>query len=406
MKFNFALFILFLTIFIDLLGFGIVIPILPNYSREIGASDVMVGVIMMVFSLMQFLFTPIWGKLSDRYGRRPVIVISIIISTFAYLVFSQAISIPIMILSRALSGIGSGNISAAQAYISDITPSHKRAQSMGLIGAAFGLGFSIGPFIGGIIKTELGFEYVGFIVAGLCLVNLALALVFLPESLKLKGKSPFRIQESLIPVRSFIGIYYEKGKRELFMIYFIFTFAFLMFQSTAALLWYDEYHYKEKQIAYIFSFIGISTALVQGLLVGIMAKKFGEATLIFSGNLLFMVCLFLIPYVPLGYFIPLELLLLFGMALGNGMSWPSSLSVLSKMTEPHLQGQTLGLFQSFGSLARVFGPLLGGFLYSKGHSLPYIFGAVLVISNLFLVMRVSKNLKLKKQQTESLEDVH
>lgn len=404
MKRNSALAILFITIFIDLLGFGIVIPILPNYCREIGASKFMVGVIMAVFSLMQFLFTPFWGKLSDKYGRRPIIIISTLISTIAYLVFSYAVTIPLMILSRAFSGMGSGNISAAQAYISDITPPEKRAQSMGLIGAAFGLGFSIGPFLGGIIKAELGFEYIGYIVAGLCVLNFVLAMFLLPESLKEKSTKPFRLAESMVPVDKYVQVMKTPGKRELFLIYFIFTLAFLMFQSTAAMLWSDEYHYDDKEVSYIFSFIGISTAIIQGVLVGIMNKRFSEFSLIRTGNIIFMISLLLVPFIPGNLFVPLGLVVLFGMALGNGMAWPSSLSVLSKMTDKHQQGQTLGLFQSFGSVGRVVGPLIGGALYEFGTVWPYVAGSVIIIANLVLVKYVAAHFMTRRQQLESAED--
>src|SRR6185369_8150455 len=183
--------VIFITILIDMLGFGIIIPILPIFSKELGAANYEVGLIAMSFPVMNFIFAPFWGSLSDRYGRRPVILVSVLLTGLAYLLFSQTVNLWLLILSRTLSGIGSANLSVAQAYIADITKPEERAKSMGFIGAAFGLGFIIGPTVGGYLKSISAtgqVDWVGYVAAGLCLVNFIMAYFFLPESLKTRVK--------------------------------------------------------------------------------------------------------------------------------------------------------------------------------------------------------------------------
>lgn len=379
--------ILFLTIFIDLLGFGIIIPILPNYAEELGASEFMIGVIAAVFSLMQFVFTPIWGTLSDQKGRRPMMLISIAITCIAYLLFSQATTLWLLIISRCLAGLGSGNISVAQAYIADITPPEQRAKSMGMIGAAFGLGFIFGPPAGGLIMEYWGIMYVGLICGALCLINLVLAFFVLPESL---GEKIQARKINILPVKDFVKVLSSGGPRELFLINFIYITAFFTFQITATLLWDDKYGFGDKEIGYLFAFIGICTAVMQGGLVGFFTRVFGEFRLLTIGTYMLMFCLLVISFIPEAYFIPFELIILLFLAIANGMVGPSSLSLLSAMTDKHEQGRRLGLFQSFGSMARVIGPLMAGMLYGINMHLPYLVGAALLLVNVFLCYNIKK----------------
>lgn len=179
--------VIFITVFIDLVSFGIVIPLLPFYAQNFGASGVVIGLLLSVFSLMSFIFMPLWGRLSDRYGRRPILLITIGGSFIAYLLFSTSFSLWMLFLSRILAGISNANISVAQAYISDVTTVENRSKGMGMIGAAFGLGFIFGPLISGVFSTDyfgdMKYALPGYIAAGLCLVNLISAYFLLPESL-------------------------------------------------------------------------------------------------------------------------------------------------------------------------------------------------------------------------------
>ncbi len=379
--------VLFLTIFIDLLGFGIVFPILPNYAREIGIDEALIGFFVFAFAITQFWATPFWGSLSDKIGRRPVILISTIINTIAYFSFGFANSFALIIISRILSGFGSGNISAAQAYIVDITPPEKRAKSMGMIGAAFGLGFIFGPPLGGLIKTYLGMEYVGFLTSALCLLNFVLAYFILPESLQVKdAKRPLQ----LIPFIPIFKAIAKKGTNIVLGIGFIYTMAFFMFNITANMIWKDKFNFSDLGIAYVFSFIGICTVITQLLLVGWFSRRFKEITLLSVGTLLVGLSLLALCLVPADHFIPYELIILAVLSVANGMVRPTCLSVLSKLTPRNEQGQAMGVFHSVGSVAMGIGPLLAAPLYSWGWQLyiPYTVGGILLIANVLIIFRL------------------
>ncbi len=376
---NSPLLALFITIFIDLLGFGLIIPILPTFSKELGASDLQIGLIAGVYSLMNFIFAPLWGTLSDRIGRRPVILFSICITGFAYLLFANINGLLILLLSRVLAGIGSANISAAQAYISDITTPENRAKNMGMIGAAFGLGFIFGPPVGGFLKSTYGIGMVGYVAAILCIINLVMAYFSLPESIKEKNKSK---KFTFKPISELARELRKPIISELFTINFIFIAAFSMMQITAALLWREQYGLDEKQIGYMFMYIGILSAIIQGGLVGKLTKTFGEKKLLIYGNVLMMIGLALIPFAPKELFLVVELVALAIIALANGCLTPSITSLLSQTADKKEQGQVLGLNQSFGSLARVVGPAVGGLLYGLNYHSPYLMAAALMIISL------------------------
>lgn len=391
--FKSAKFILFLTIFIDLLGFGIVIPILPNYVKDMTHSNFMVGMPVTLFALSQFFFTPVWGSLSDKYGRRPIILISLLISTVAYIVFSFSTGIVILLFARVLSGIGSGNISAAQAYISDITEPKDRAKSMGLIGAAFGLGFIFGPPIGGFLMEDFGFASIGWFCAGLCVLNLALAYFFLKESIKEK-RTEIRI--NILPIKDYKYVFSQPLLAMIMCIGFIYVAGFFLFQIPSTMLWKEHYRFSDKEIGLIFTFIGISTAIVQGGLIGVFNKWFGERKLIFWGNILLGLSVVGIPFVSYEYFIPLELLLLFMLAVANGFVGPSALSIVSQIAPEKEKGLVMGIYQSFGSLARASGPIIGSSLYGFDFRVPYVAALVIYALNALLVFFFLRKLALRR----------
>ncbi|MCU0419489.1 MAG: MFS transporter [Cyclobacteriaceae bacterium] len=384
------LFVLFITIFIDLLGFGIVIPILPIFSKELGAADYQVGLIAAIFPVMNFLFAPFWGTLSDRHGRRPIILISVCITCIAYMVFGLSTSLVVLFLSRLLSGIGSANFSVAQAYIADVTPPQERAKAMGLMGAAFGLGFIFGPVLGGYLKSisPAGHvDLVGYVSAAFCVLNLVLAYFLLPESLKeLKKEAPFNF-------RVITGIRHELRKdsiRELMIIQFIFILAFMLMQLSCSLLWDEVHGLSEKHIGYTFAFIGLTTAIIQGTLVGGMVRWLGERKLLVYGAWLMVVGLLILPFVDRAWFVPVELLGLAIVALANGCLTPSISSLLSKYAQPNEVGQTLGISQSFGSLARAVGMGLSGLLYGVDFHLPFVVGAGLMVLTLWFIRHLQQ----------------
>lgn len=376
------LLILFLTIFIDLMGFGIFIPVVPIYARELNASDALVGDTGALFSLMMFIFTPVWGVMSDRYGRRPIILAAIGLSALSYVMFAHATTLFLLIASRMLTGIGSGNITAAQAYITDITPPEGRAKAMGLIGAAFGLGFIFGPPMGSFIYMHFGIEWVGYSAAIICALNLIAVWLYLPESLKEKvhGRAI-----TVKPVGGAIRALKDQRFRDLYLISFIFITAFSMMQMTIALFWTDDYGLDKEQIGWMFAAVGLASAIVQGGMIGWLQKTFGERRLMIFGCLSLAVGLGMIAFIPQSLFLPLNIVSIALLALGNGCLNPTILSQLSKNAGQREQGEVLGLNQSFGSLARIVGPALGGRLYGWHHALPYIGSGLIMLGALFYV---------------------
>lgn len=368
--------ILFITIFLDLVGFGIIIPILPIYAQELGAEGWLIGMITGVFAFMQFLFAPFWGNLSDRIGRKPVLLASIGIMAFSYLIFAQADNIALLLLSRILAGIGAANISTANAFISDITPPQDRSKNFGIVGAAFGLGFIFGPPIGGLLKDHFGIEMVGYASAGLSFANLVLAFLLLPESLKEKSRDQKLVPN---PLGELKNIWHRIKIRSFLISNFVFLSAFSMMHITASLLWEEKYGLSESEIGYVFAFIGVAVALVQGTLIGPLTKRLGEKKLYVSGSLLMAVGLLAMPFVPVALFVPLELLALAIIALGNGFFTPTVSSLISQQAQAKEQGKVLGLLQSVGSLSRMVGPLLGGLLYDFSFFAPYVAAAALML---------------------------
>jgi DHA1 family tetracycline resistance protein-like MFS transporter len=394
--------LLFLTIFIDLLGFGIVIPILPNYIKVLTGNDYWVGITVAVFSLMQFFATPLLGGLSDRYGRRPVLLITLAVNVAGYLMLSQASTLIFLLSARALNGFASGNISVAQAYIIDVTPPEKRAKAMGLIGAAFGMGFIFGPPAGGLIMANFGFEWVGYFAAMLCALNLVPAFLFLKESLHEKNlDSPIRV----VPVKDYQKAFKVPVVRQLFFINFFYITAFFLFQVCSTLFWDEHFGLNAKERGYTFAFLGVCTAIVQILLVGIMSKKIGDNKLMIGCNIAMGMIIICLGLVPRDGFIPWELMLIFFMALANGPVGPSSLSILSQNSNKREQGKIVGLYQSFSSLARVTGPLVGTSLYAESYLYPFIAGGVLMFLNAFLAARLVQELKKPKAHMGVVENM-
>lgn len=395
--------ILFLTIFIDLLGFGIIIPILPNLAKTMASAspiginpDIAVGLVAAVFSIIQFLFAPLFGALSDRVGRRPIILGSILVNALGYLLFGFAGSFLVLLLARVVSGFGSANISAAQAYIADITDAKDRAKKMGIIGAAFGLGFVFGPPLGGWLfsagnHTEYGgMIFVGLFTAALCLINFILAFVLLPESntsmggVKRKPKDTFKgmVQAWSIEI---VG--------ELLLINFIYISAFSMMQINAAVLWKEHYYLSPKAIGNIFGVIGVFSAIVQGGLIGFFQKKIGLNKMLLWGCPIAGLGLTIIPMPSLEWFYPVQIFAIFLLAIGNGLLMPSINSMVSLHSPADAQGKMLGILQSMGSLARTVGPLASGFLYASYFRLPYIAGGALMLVTFLLALILVRKLK-------------
>jgi DHA1 family tetracycline resistance protein-like MFS transporter len=355
--------VIFTTVFIDLVGFGIVIPVLPFYAEgtRFNATPRMVGLLFASYSVMQLIFSPILGRLSDKYGRRSVLLISILGTGMGFLILGFANTLFMLFVGRILDGITGGNISTAQAYIADITTKEDRAKGMGLIGAAFGLGFVFGPAIGGIL-SRWGVEVPFLFAAGLCFANALLLYFTLPETVT--PDHPARV--SAAGGRGFSQLIESlKNPRLGFVltIYFLFIVAFSIMTTSFSLFAMFRFGYDAQHTGYLFAYVGILAVIVQGGLIGRLVKRFGELPLVITGALLFAGSLFAVPFVGPQTGGLLALLIGGGLfSIGNSLSAPSLTSLASKSVGAADQGSVLGVTQSVASLARAVGPTLAALL--------------------------------------------
>ena len=363
--------IIFVTVFIDLLGFGIIIPLLPFYAESFGANAFTIGLLGTSYSLMQFLFSPIWGRWSDKIGRKPIILIGLLGSCLSYFTLAVAASLPLVFLARIIGGIAGANIPTAQAYIADVTTSENRAKGMGLVGAAFGMGFVFGPALGGVL-SRIGPSTPMWCASALCLANFLAAWAFLPES-----RTPAPHAETLGRLAAFHRAVAHPQLLLLLALYFVVTVSFSGFEATFALFTERRFGFTAATIGLVFTFIGVILAVVQGVLVGRVVKHVGEARLISAATLLIAISLGLVPYSGT---VPLLMVTLGGLAAGMGFNGPSLSSMVSKVSDPNDQGGVLGLASSLASLGRVIGPAWGGFLFDRfGMTMPYLSAAAIML---------------------------
>ncbi len=405
-----SVFVVFLTVFIDLIGFGIVLPLLPIYSRNFGASDIAVGAIVASYSLMQFVFAPIWGRLSDRIGRRPVLLVSTLGAVISYAGFGYGstmtgtTALAVILASRCFAGICGANITVAQAYIADITPREHRSKRMGLIGMAFGLGFVFGPIIGS-QALKLGLFGPGFVAAGFCAINFLFALFMLPESRRAESapaaQRPRFSQWTHVMRRPTIGL--------LIVLFFLATFCFASFETTLGLMVLENFKLDVVRnagtVTALFAFCGIASAFSQGGPIGRLIKKLGEPKLIAVSLVMMAVSLSLMPFIhgdgPLSWGVLVTkpgvpwiqlLLVLALLAIGSGLTRPPLFGMLSILTPENEQGETLGVAQSAGSLARIAGPLYAGSLFHLHPSLLYLScGAISLLAAVVAWQRLGRS---------------
>lgn len=372
MKNKASLSIIFLTIFIDLMGFGILIPILPTFaSKELGISDFGIGTIVAVFSLMQFIFNPMMGKLSDRIGRRPVILATQLMTVIAYLIFAVSNSFLLLFFSRMLAGLGGSNIGVAQAYIADITPREERAKGMGVIGAAFGLGFVFGPIIGALL-AKYGYHVAGLGSAFFTSSAFVFTYFKLPESLKERRKEG-KIKIKLFDLDFAKQILSNPSIGFLIILFFFIIFSIANIYGTFAILGYKFYGFTDQQNGILFGITGLVGAGIQAGLIRFLSKKLSDKTIVMMGILFMAIGLGLLPYG--GNFTGVAIVISI-MAIGSGILQPIIPSMISKYTPEHQQGATLGFSQSVSAFARVLGPLWGGFSFDiLGYQFPFLTGA-------------------------------
>jgi multidrug resistance protein len=365
------LMIVFVTVFIDLLGFGIIIPLLPFYAETFGAHAFTVAMLSTSFSLMQFIFAPIWGRLSDRIGRRPIIVFGLLGSCLSYLAFGLATSLTALFAARVFAGIAGANIPTAQAVIADITTPENRAKGMGLVGAAFGLGFIFGPAIGGYL-SQFGYATPAFFASALSLANFTAAWFLLPETLKPEHRAIERVGR-LDALRAALA---RPHLPLLLLIGFLVVAAFSGFESTFALFAERQYGFGAESIGYVFAFVGVVLVIVQGFLVGRTVKVIGEHHVVPISLAIVAIGLLMIP----GTQTVASLLMANGvLAVGMGFNSPALMALISRYTAAEDQGGVLGLTQSLNSLARIVGPMWGGYAFDHiGIGVPYVSSAAVM----------------------------
>lgn len=381
--------VLFLVVVIDLIGFGLIIPLLPFYGEYFQASPFVVGLLMASYSLAQFIAAPFWGRLSDRIGRRPVLLISLAGATVTYIWLGLADELWVLFAARFAGGFMAGNISAAFAYVADITTRENRARGMGVVGAAFGLGFIIGPAIGGILAGSdphhADFQSPAFAAAGLSAVALAFGLFMLKESLSDSVRARLAARPGSTRIQQFRDTVNKPNMRLLLALSFLSIFTFAGIEATFALWSRRQFGWGPEQNGYLFALIGLLNAGLQGGMIGRMAKHFGEANLLLQGAVALAFGIALIPFATnLWLLIAAMMIATYGFSVIS----PALNSLISLQTGDEDQGGMMGVTRSATTMARVAGPIWAGWMFSTfGMDWPYFGGACVMMVVVGLVIR-------------------
>lgn len=371
------LFSILLVVFIDLLGFSLILPLLPYYAETFNASEFVTGLLIAVYALMQLIGAPILGRLSDRYGRRPILLISVFGTFLGFLLLGFANALWILFAARILDGITGGNLSVAQAYISDVTDAKNRAKGLGLIGAAFGVGFIIGPVTGGVL-SQYGYNVPAFVAAGLALFNFILIYAWLPESLTKEKREPLGEQKKpSITLDALIAALKRPFTGSLLITRFFFSLAFAIFQTIFSLYALAKFNLTARDTGFVLTYVGVLSVFVQGFLVGRLTNRFREDHLITASVALMAVSLLGWALVPSVFWL---LVVLTPTAISGGILNTLLSSTLTKAVAPQEIGGILGLSASVESSTRIIAPILGGALLEKvGTWSPGAFGAVVMV---------------------------
>jgi DHA1 family tetracycline resistance protein-like MFS transporter len=373
---------IFLIVFIDLLGFGLILPLLPYYAETFGASDTVVGLLVASYAAAQLVGAPILGRFSDRFGRRPVLLLSLVGTLLGFLLLGFANTLWILFAARILDGLTGGNISVAQAYITDVTDAKDRAKGLGLIGAAFGLGFIIGPASGGLL-SQWGYAVPAFVAAGLVTVNLLMVALWLPESLPPEKRETAAEKRPSVTFSSLMDALKRPFTGPLLITRFFFGLAFSTFQTIFALYALRRFNLDATQTGFILTYVGVLAAVVQGALVGRLSERFRDDVLIFTS--VGIMALSLLGW-ALSPSVVVLLIILAPTAFAGGILNTVLSSALTKAVEPQEVGGILGLSASIESATRVIAPTVGGVLLGRiGTWAPGTFGAILLAGLFFYV---------------------
>lgn len=407
---------IFITVLIDLLGIGIVIPILPYYVKILESSGdvwfavnraMIVGGLTATYALMQFICAPWLGSLSDRYGRRPILLISLFGTGIGYIIFgfsenlfviSPWLMLTALFVSRIIDGVTGANISAAQAYIADITTPENRAKGLGMLGAAFGLGFMLGPALGGVLSTY-GLAVPVFVAAGLSFANVTFGYFALPESLPVEHRTT--VVSGSNPFRRVVAVLQNNTIRALLVGIVLLNLAFAGMQSNFAVYSDRRFGFAAIDNAFVFVAVGLMAVIMQGFLLRLLLPKFGEAKLAMVGMVVMAIGFEGLAIAPTGLWLYPAIVLL---GAGSGMATPSLTSLISRRVDATAQGATLGGSQALVSLTMVLGPLLAGVLSDAVHvTAPYHIGGLLVGGAAAVIIVVLLPVVRQAAQTASAE---
>ena len=400
MKKNGSMATVFLAVLIDLMGFGLVLPLLPFYASTFHASAVAIGLLYSVYSLAQLVFSPLWGSLSDRIGRRPIMLMSTLGAVCAYLLFAFSKSLGVLFASRLIAGVMGGNISTAQAYAADVTSPEERAKGMGLIGAAFGIGFVLGPALSTLLihpsfvqhlpfHVQNPYSLPGFFAAFMSLASFFLVLFKLPETVTKTGheKQPFVLKGGVFSKSFWASIFEVRQNRArylfplLILSAFLISFAQSSLYSAFPLFCKSRLDMPAEKVGMQFVIMGLIAVFIQGGLIRHLVKKWREEKLFFTGNILMTCGLALIPFATSQKMVTLFLSV---MAVGASLNGPTLNSLISKEADPAQVGRAMGTSQGISGLGRVLGPTWGGWLYGFYYPAPFVATAAAVSGTLWI----------------------
>lgn len=396
---NKRLFNIFIIVFIDLLGFGLILPLLPFYADQYGATPFVVGLLTAIYAAAQLIGAPILGRLSDRFGRRPILLISIFGTFSGFLLFGLAeplgqllaastgapvnsLILAILFFSRALDGFTGGNISVAQAYITDVTTEEDRARGLGLVGAAFGLGFVVGPAMGGFL-SGYGFAIPAYAAAALSAINLVMVALWLPESLPKEKRTVRGSQQRTLSLNALLGALKRPKVGPILSVSFFYGLAFALFTTMFSLFAQYQLGLDARQTGYVLGYVGLLIALVQGMAVGPIAKKYPDRWIIFVNTISLAIALAVWAFTSS---IILLLIVMLPLAFSSGILNTVLRSSLTKAVDEEEVGGILGLSASLESATRVIAPSLGGLLLGGlGNWAPGLVGAIIMVGVILMV---------------------
>lgn len=374
--------VIFFTVLIDLIGFGIVLPILPSYAERFGAGGLGYGAIIGIFSLMQFVATALLGKLSDRIGRRPVLLTTMLVNAVGYTLFAFAGSYWVLFLSRVVSGFAGGNISAAQAYMADISTPAERSRAMGMVGAAFGLGFSLGPAIAGLSDYYFGPMWPGLIAVGLSLANFVSAYFILPESLAVEH----RVKRRLLDLGHIGEALARPRLRPLMAVWALVPLAFAGYTVILPLQAHAVLGWGKRELAFLFTLIGVTAASVQGYFFGRIVKRTGERSLVIAGTFGMALAIGVIPFLPNS---ALLYAWTFVLAVSNSIFAPAATGLVSVYAGVTEQGTVLGAAQAIAALGRTVGPPAIGKVYDVSPVTSFVLAGLVMMLAGFAGLRMA-----------------